>query len=145
MNVFRVDAAAEDEAVDERKAESYAERVLREDTEKVQKKQKKSEYRSEFNSNKCERLFSGTKLVMTDQRKWMDPSSLEMVTMLDENIDLWGPFDIQDIAHAWKRGCPAGEVKEDEDDILYMSNDDDSEEEGGNFGLNVDIHAAEEN
>jgi hypothetical protein len=114
----------------------------------VQKKQKKSEYRSVAhvvsNSNKCERLFSGTKLVMTDQRKCMDPSSLEMVTMLDENSDLWGPFDIQDIAHAWKRGRPAGEVKEDEEDIPYVSDGDNSEEEGGNFDLNVDIHAANE-
>ena len=55
------------------------------------------------NNNRCERFFSGTKLVMTDQRKCMDPSTLEMVTILDENSDLWDANDVQDVAFAWKR------------------------------------------
>jgi hypothetical protein len=66
---------------------------------------------------------------MTDQKKCMDPSTLEiMVTMPDENSDLWGPSDIH---HAWKRGHPAGEVKEDEDAMPYVSDGEDSEEEEG--------------
>jgi hypothetical protein len=51
----------------------------------------------------------------------MDSSTLEMV---DENSDLWGPANIQDVARA------AGEVREDEDDIPYVSDGEDSEEEG---------------
>ena len=37
------------------------------------------------------------KNVMTDQRKCMDPTTLEMVTMLDENGDLWDAADIQEL------------------------------------------------
>ena len=57
------------------------------------KKSKNAEYRPVLhvfpNSNICERLFSGNKLVMSDQRKSMDPSTIETVTMLDQNSDLW--------------------------------------------------------
>ena len=38
------------------------------------------------------------KNVMTDQRKCMDPTTLEIVTMLDENSDLWDAADIQEVA-----------------------------------------------
>jgi hypothetical protein len=51
----------------------------------------------------------------------MDFSTLETVPMLNENSDWWVPFDIQDIADAWKRGHSAGEVKEDEDAIPSLT------------------------
>jgi hypothetical protein len=55
-----------------------------------------------------------------------------------------GPFDIQDASHAWKHGRSVGEVKEYGDDISYVSEGEDSGQEGGNSGLNVYIHAADE-
>ena len=33
----------------------------------------------------------------------MDPTTLKMVTMLDENSDLWDAADIQEVALSWKR------------------------------------------
>ena len=73
---------------EERQNESYAQKVLREASEKRSKKKSKNgEYRAVLhvssNSNICERLFSGNMLVMSDQRKCMDPSTLETVTILD--------------------------------------------------------------
>ena len=58
---------------EERQNDSYAQRVLREASEKRSKKKSKNgEYRAVLhvssNSNICERLFSGNKLVMSDQR-----------------------------------------------------------------------------
>ena len=41
------------------------------------------------------RLFSGTKRMMTDSRKHMDPSTLQTIIMLRTNNDLWDERDIQ--------------------------------------------------
>lgn len=147
VKVFKIDATLA--AVEEEKEihEGYAERILRLANEKSQKKQKRSEYRSTAhvasNSNRCERLFSATKLVMTDQRKCMDPSTLEMVTMLDENSDLWDATTVQDIGLYWKRHG-GEETKEEEVDITVLESDSDEEDTRANVDLDVDIHAANE-
>ena len=44
-------------------------------------------------NNICERLFSRCKLIMTDNRKLMDPSTLEILIMLRMNKDLWDERD----------------------------------------------------
>jgi len=46
-------------------------------------------------SNIVERLFSNAKLIMTDQRRKMDPSTLETILMLKLNKDLWDARDIE--------------------------------------------------
>ena len=130
-----------------RKNESYAQKVLREATEKrtSKKKSKNAEYRSVLhvcsNSNICERLFSGNKLVMSDQRKCMDPSTLETVTVLDENSDLWDARDVQEFALAAKRN---GELQ-DEDFLMaaYESDcSDDEDDDAVVIDLAVDINLA---
>ena len=46
-------------------------------------------------NNICERLFSGTKRIMTDSRRHMDPSTLESLIMLRTNKDMWDERDVQ--------------------------------------------------
>ena len=46
-------------------------------------------------NNICERLFSRCKLLMTDNRKLMDPSTLEVLIMLRTNKDLWDERDME--------------------------------------------------
>jgi hypothetical protein len=87
IKVFKVDVTnADEEDIEDMQDEGYAARILREDAARTQKKQKRTDYRSvahvSSHNNRCERLFSGTKLVMTDQRKCMDPSTLEMRTAI---------------------------------------------------------------
>jgi len=53
-------------------------------------------------NNICERLFSRTKLIMTDNRKSMDPSTLETIIMLRMNKDLWDERDVEVIIHKEK-------------------------------------------
>ena len=53
-------------------------------------------------NNICERLFSRTKLIMTDNRKSMDPSTLETIIMLRMNKDLWDERDVEAIIHEEK-------------------------------------------
>lgn len=153
VKVFKIDASTDgtNEGQEEEHNEGYAQSIIREDTEKALKKQKKAEYRSvkhvASNSNRCERLFSGTKLVMTDQRKCMDPSTLEMVTMLDENSDLWSAYDVQDVGNALKRGgAGRGLAEEDEVPIYESDSDDDGDQVVGEdaVDLAVDIHLADD-
>ena len=107
VKIFKIDVTSENQEEKRNidREEGYAARILREDAEKSQKKQKRADYRSvahvASNNNKCERLFSGNKQVMTDQRKCIDPSTLEMVTMLDENSDMWDAEDVQEVALGW--------------------------------------------
>ena len=81
LKVFKETAGdASTENLEEKQNECYAHKVLREASEKRNKKKSKNgECRSVLhvnsNSNICERLFSGNKLVMSDQRKCMDPST----------------------------------------------------------------------
>ena len=109
------------------------------------KKSKNAEYRPVLhvcsNRNICERLFSGNKLVMSDQRKCVDPSTLETVTVLDENSDLWDARDVQEFALAAKRN---GELQ-DEDFLMaaYESDcSDDEDDDAVVIDLAVDINLA---
>jgi len=53
-------------------------------------------------SDVCERLFSRASLVMTPNRKQMDPSTLEMILMLRTNMELWDATTIQQIMDSEK-------------------------------------------
>ena len=64
---------------------------------------------------------------MTDTRKCMDPSSLEMVTMLDENSDLWSAADVQEV----------GLAKDTE-----FCDDSDDEDKSDDMDMDVDLRAA---
>ena len=55
---------------------------------------------------------------MTDTRKCMDPSSLEMVIMLDENSDLWSAAGVQEVSLAKDNG-----MAEDEAEIPEFADD----------------------
>ena len=46
-------------------------------------------------SNIVERLFSNAKLIMTDQRRCMDPTTFETILMLKLNKDLCDARDIE--------------------------------------------------
>ena len=116
--------------------------------ERLRKRPRVAEYGSVKhvcnNSNKCERAFSGTKRVMTDQRKSMDPSTLEMVTMLDFNDDLWDARDVQEFALAAKR---PGELQDEDEDLDVPPYEPDSDEEdnvGGAVDMDVDINLADD-
>ena len=65
---------------------------------------------------------------------------LEMVTMLDENSDLWDAADIQEIALSWKRD---GVIQEPEavEIAEYQSDDDDFRAE---VDFDVDIRGADD-
>ena len=71
----------------------------------------------------------------------MDPSTLEMVTMLDENSDLWDAADIQEVALGWKRD---GVIQEPEavEIAEYQSDDDDDDFRAVDF--DVDIRGADD-
>jgi hypothetical protein len=73
-------------------------------------------------SNLVERLFSRMKLVFSERRQNMNPSTLEMVLMLLCNKELWSVKDINDIY--MEKSTP---LMDDEDDEDVESDDD----EGG--------------
>ena len=78
---------------------------------------------------------------MSDQRKCVDPSTLETVTVLDENSDLWDARDVQEFALAAKRN---GELQ-DEDFLMaaYESDcSDDEDDDAVVIDLAVDINLA---
>ncbi len=63
------------------------------------KKEKATKYHSTKHvsptSNICERLFSRASIIMTPNRRSMDPDMLEMIIMLRFNKDLWDEETIQ--------------------------------------------------
>ena len=91
---FKVDATTASATEDAE--ESYMEKVRMNG-----KHAKKTNYRSmnhvSSTSNTVERLFSRAKLVMTPQRRCMDPSNLEAILMLRYNRDLWDIYFIDRI------------------------------------------------
>jgi len=68
----------------------------------------------------------------------MDPSSLEMVTMLDENSDLWDAFDVQEVGLA--RGA---DVDDEDHEIPVFEGDSDDENRAEDIDMEVDIRAAD--
>ena len=71
-------------------------------------------------NNMWERLFSRTKLVMTDNRKVMDSSTLETLFMLRMNKELWDERDMK-----WTLCIPRFFDSDDDDDY-----DDDVDDDG---------------
>jgi hypothetical protein len=58
-------------------------------------------------SNKCERLFSLTKILLSDRRKKMDPYHLELSVFLRANKDLWNEYTIDEMLKARPPVAPA--------------------------------------
>ena len=84
------DIGDDDEANDEA---GYAERILDEAHKEKRRKVDSSKCRSTIHvlpqSNLCERLFSLAKLILTDLRQSMNPSTLNDILFLKSNRHLW--------------------------------------------------------
>ena len=91
---FKVDVAAVNDVVEEEE-ESYMDKVR---ANGMAKKAKKTSYRClnhvSATSNIVERQFSHAKHVMTDERRCMDPSTLEALLLLRFNRDMWDIYVI---------------------------------------------------
>ena len=59
------------------------------------------------------RLFSRAKLVMTDQRRSMDPSTLEAILLLRYNHDIWDVYFLDSLVQRVNAGFPADEPIEE--------------------------------
>ena len=72
-------------------------------------------------SNVVERLFSQAKLVMTPERRGMDPSTLESILMLRFNRDLWDIYLVDAVVDKVQSGgdgpAAAEELVQGEDDM----------------------------
>ena len=91
---------------------------FKEDEERARKKQKvyTTRYKSTLHvsptSNICERAFSRAKLIMTAQRRCMDPSTLDGLLFLRYNKDLWAVADIAIIMRDFKKEAAAAKRAE---------------------------------
>ena len=87
--------------------------LIKEDEERARKKQKLyiSRYKNTLHvsptSNICERAFSRAKLIMTAQRRCMDPSTLDGLLFLRYNKDLWAVADIAIIMRDFRKEAAA--------------------------------------
>ena len=86
---FKVDATTAS-ATDDNE-ESYMDKI-RTNGKHAKKINYKSMNHVSSTSNTIERLFSRAKLVITSQRRYMDPSTLEAILMLRYNRDPWDIF-----------------------------------------------------
>jgi hypothetical protein len=48
-------------------------------------------------SNECERFFSAVKLVYSDLRKRLDPSTLEMLIFIMYSRDMWDVYTVESV------------------------------------------------
>ena len=71
----------------------------------------------------------------------MDPTTLEMVTMLDENSDMWDAEDVQEVALMWKRDGVAQEPEVVE--IAEYQSDEDDDDFRAEVDFDVDIRGAD--
>ena len=68
----------------------------------------------------------------------MDPSTLEMVTILDENSDLWDAADVQEV------GLVKGtDAIDDELEIPEFIEDSDDEGKADDIDIDIDLRAAD--
>ena len=67
----------------------------------------------------------------------MGPSSLETVTMLDKNSDLWSAADVQEVGLAQD-----SDMAEDEAEIPEFGDDSDDEGKADDMDIDVDLRAA---
>jgi hypothetical protein len=79
-------------------------------------------------SNLCERLFSLAKLIMTDRRQSMHPSTLNDLLLLKLNHKLWAVSDIHYMLQTIGDGEPAAEFSDDEDDVAEELDADDGDD-----------------
>ena len=61
-------------------------------------------------SNLCERLFSRASLIMTPNRRKMDPETFETIIMLKSNKDLWDAETVQQCMVRISSTVPPSEV-----------------------------------
>ena len=75
--------------------------------------------------------------------KCMDPTTLEMATLLDENSNLRDAADIREVALSWKRD---GVFQEPEavEIAEYQSDDDDDDDFRPDVDFDVDIRGADD-
>ena len=82
----------------------------REAQERAFKKMKSSKYRSTLHVSPtsciCEQTNSQAKFIMTDLRKHMDQSSLELLLLLKLNANMWDVNTIHEILLAQQRRIP---------------------------------------
>ena len=79
-------------------------------------------------SNLCERLFSLAKLVMSDRRQSMHPSTLNNLLLLKLNHKFWTVSDIHSLLITIGEGEPDIEVSDDEE-VKEESEDEEDENE----------------
>ena len=72
----------------------------------------------------------------------MDPTTLEMVTMLDENGDLWDAADIQEVALSWK--CDGVFQEPEAFEIDEYQSDDDDDDFRAEVDFDLDIRGADD-
>jgi hypothetical protein len=77
-------------------------------------------------SNMAERLFSRMKLIFSDKRKMMHPSTMEMIMMLLCNKDCWDVFTVNKIFLRNHKDVNVDD--EDNDDISLESDNSDDED-----------------
>ena len=98
LSVFKVDVTSTTSASDDiHPLNSYVDKVIHNQPKQL----KTSNYRSVNHvcstSCICERVFSRGKLVLTDLRGSMDPSTFEDVLVLFYNNDLWDVYLVNEI------------------------------------------------
>jgi hypothetical protein len=86
-------------------------------------------------SNLCERLFSLAKLIMSDRRQSMHPSTLNNLLLLKTNRHLWDISDVQNILN---------DIGEGEPDIVLSDNEDDAEQQQQDTTVEQDSDEEEE-
>ena len=74
-------------------------------------------------SNKCERLFSLTKILLSDRRKSMEPYHLELTVFLRVNKDLWNEYTIDEMLKARPPVAPAASPAADDDHEVEEAHD----------------------
>ena len=80
-------------------------------------------------SNLCERLFSLAKLVMTDRRQSMRPSTLNNLLILKLNHKFWTVSDIHNLLNTIaEEGEPDIEMSDDEEDKDESEDEEDEDE-----------------
>ena len=74
-----------------------------------------------------ERLFSDAKHIITEVRRHMDPSTLEMWLILEKNKDIWNSKTIDDIINNEEEDAPAPVIGDKHQHADEDDEDDDSD------------------
>ena len=76
----------------------------------------------------CERLFSLTKILLSDRRKRLEPYHLELTVFLRMNKELWNEVTIEEIIQNQSAAVDQPVIST----VAEADNDSDEEEEYGN-------------